>query len=309
LNHRYNSIGEFLRERFGERVFKVSLDSGCGCPHRDAADGLGGCAFCHREALLPSTAREITPAPRPIREQLEEGIDYIEKRHGTRRVIASFQSGTNTSAAAAALAPLFREAATHPQVAALSISTRPDAIAAEHLDLFRELASRTFLWVELGLQSAHEQTLAALRRGHTVQQFAEACRALSRAGIRTCAHVILGLPGETPEMMRRTAEFLSETGVWGVKIHNLHVLAGTEMERRYREGAVTIPTLEEYAGWVVDFLEALAPSIIVHRVNGHSPRQLTVAPAWSVNKLGIMNAVERELSLRDSWQGKKFRAS
>jgi uncharacterized protein len=307
VKSRYNSINDLLKQRFGERVFKVTLESGCACPNRDGPLGSGGCTFCQPEALRPSTAREPGRSPAPIAAQLAEGIDYIRRRHGAQKVIAYFQNGTNTAAPAAELVPLFHTAIGHPAVVGLAISTRPDCIEEGHLELLQGLAAQTMLWVELGLQSAHDATLVDIRRGHTAAQFALATERLARAGIPVCAHVILGLPGETPEMMRATARFLNDAGVWGVKIHNLHVLAGTAMAERYERGELAIPSLAEYAGWVVDFLEELAPSIVIHRVNGHSPRRLTVAPAWSVNKLAILNAVEAELERRQTWQGKYCR--
>jgi uncharacterized protein len=309
MDSRYRSINAFLRDHFGERIFKVTLESGCSCPNRDGTRGVEGCAFCQSDALRPNTSREPPIRVAPIAEQLAQGIAYLHKRHGAEKLIAYFQGGTNTYGDAGALAPIFREAIRHPAVVGIAISTRPDCLGESHVELLRELAEQTFLWVELGLQSAHDTTLVGLRRGHTVRHFREACRQLALAQIRVCAHVILGLPGETPAMMGETAELLNEVGVWGVKIHNLQVLAGTEMERRYLAGEIAVPSIETYAGWAADFLERLSPAILIHRVNGHSPRRLTVAPAWSVNKLAVMNAVEKELEQRNSWQGKYFRDS
>lgn len=304
MNKRYNSINPWLFKRFGERVFKVSLENGCPCPNRDGTLGTKGCIYCNPKGYFPATAPERGGRGKPISEQLREGIEYIGRRHGARRVISYFQSGSNTNAPANALAPIFEEAIAHPAVVGLAVSTRPDCIEVEHIDVFRRLARKTFLWVELGLQSCHDETLRRIGRGHDAESFLKAWGMLSAAGIPVCAHVILGLPGETREMMTQTACFLSHQPIWGIKIHNLHVLSGTELERQYRTGAVSIPSLDTYAGWVADVLEVLGPAIVVHRVNGHSPRGLTIAPAWSVNKLAILNAVEREMERRDSWQGK-----
>lgn len=306
MNNRYNSIIEFLKTRFGERVFKVSLEIGSNCPNRDGAISTKGCSFCHPDALRPSTYKHSDISIISVQKQLDEGIDYIRQRHGSQKVIGYFQNGSNTYAPAQKLACAFTTAASHPCVKGLAISTRPDCIEEEHLDLLAEIAKQTFVWVELGLQSAHEETLGRIKRGHTVRDFSKACSQLVKHGIPVCAHVILGLPGETSDMMCETARFLNETGVWGVKIHNLHVLKDTKMEEEYREGKVEIPCLDVYAGWVVDFLEELSPKILVHRINSHSPRHLTVAPNWSINKLATMNAVHDELERRDSWQGKKF---
>lgn len=303
MNKRYNSINSWLIDRFGERIYKISLESGCSCPNRDGTLGTKGCVYCNLRSYFPATATESGNGGRPIGEQLRKGIEYVRRRHGVGRFISYFQSGSNTHASAAALEPIFEEAIAHPAVVGLAVSTRPDCIAAEHVELLRRLAKKTFLWIELGLQSCHDATLRRIGRGHDAGSFLMASRMLSEAEIPVCAHIILGLPGETRGMMLETARFLNEAAVWGVKIHNLHVLAETELEQQYRAGEVAIPSLEEYAGWVADVLEVLDPAIVVHRVSGHSPRTLTVAPAWSVNKLAIFNAVEGELQRRKSRQG------
>lgn len=306
MNKRYNSINAWLFHRFGERIYKVSLESGCSCPNRNGTTKKDGCIFCHPASYHPATSPENGNSNLTIREQLEEGIRYIERRHRVRRVIGYFQRGSNTHAGVDRLAPMFEEVVADPRVAGLAVSTRPDCIGEEHIALLARLAEKKLVWAELGLQSAHERTLADIGRGHTVAAFEEACCALHSAGIPVCAHIILGLPGETREMMIETARFLNRLHIWGVKIHNLHVLRGTELERRHRQGEIAIPSLEEYAHWTADVLEALDPAIVVHRVNSHAPRHLTVVPAWSVNKLAIFNAVERELERRDSSQGKYF---
>ena len=304
--NRYKSISTLLRDRFGGRVYKVALDIGSGCPNRDGTCGLEGCSFCHPDALRPHTSRDPRITPEPLMAQLEEGIEYVHGRHGSRRVISYLQNGSNTYAAADKLRPLLCEAVAHPSVAGLAVSTRPDCIEQSHADLLAELSERMMVWVELGLQSAHEETLIRIGRGHGVARFEQAHAMLSDAGVPVCAHVILGLPGESPDMMMETARFLNETGIWGVKIHNLHVLKGTRLEDEFRRGEIHIPSLEEYAGWVVDFLEELSPEIVIHRFNSHSPRRFTVAPEWSINKLATLNAVHDELERRDTRQGKKF---
>jgi len=306
LINRYNSINALLRGRFGERVFKVTLEVGSGCPNRDGSKGSDGCSFCHPDALRASTWEGSGATPRPIGQQLDEGVEYIFRRHGSRRVISYLQSGSNTYMPKGRLAPILREAIAHPAVVGLAVSTRPDCIEDGHVRLLGDISRETMLWVELGLQSSHDGSLIRMRRGHTVSDFEHASRKLKEAGIDVCAHIVLGLPGETPEMMIETARFLNDSGVWGVKIHNLHVLKDTPLEEEFKRGEVPIPTLDEYAGWVTDFLEELDPAIVIHRFNSHSPRGLTVAPEWSVNKLATLNAVHAELERRDTFQGKRF---
>jgi len=297
-------LNAWLRSRFHERVFKLVLESGLTCPNRDGTAGNEGCIFCHPDSLKSNTA--LNHPIRPIREQIREGLHYIGKRHGAYKVISHFGSGSNTYAPADVLEPLLNDAIDNPAVVGLAISTRPDCISDDHLRLLSEFSARTLLWVELGLQSSHDSTLRWMERGHTAAQFADACERLHSRGIMTCAHVILGLSEETPEMMIETARFLIKARVWGVKIHNLHVLKGTKLGRMYDEGQVNLPSLETYAGWAVDFLEALSPEMVIHRFQGHSRRSLTVAPLWSINKLAVFNAVEAELVRRDTWQGKRF---
>lgn len=242
----------------------------------------------------------------PVRKQLEDGIEFVRKRHGSRRVISYLQNGSNTYLPATRLAPILESAVAHPSVVGLAVSTRPDCVEEGHVGILADLSRRTMLWVELGLQSAHDDTLIRINRGHDVSDFERAQADLSGTGIPVCAHVILGLPGETPEMMIDTARFLNKAGVWGVKIHNLHVLKDTRLAKEFREGEVHIPSLKEYARWVADFLEALSPEIVIHRLSSHSPRSLTLAPEWSINKLATLNAVHKEIARRDTWQGKKF---
>ncbi len=301
---RYNAINEVLKKRFGCKVFKVSLESGLSCPNRDGTVGRNGCAFCSEASYLTAVDAGKTVLPeKSIMEALAEGIEYVRRRHGAAKFISYFQSGTNTYGPAEKLRPIFEASIDHPDVVGLAIGTRPDCIAMEHANLLEELSKKTMLWVELGLQSAKNAILKLINRGHTVEDFSKAAGILRTKNISVVAHVILGLPGESLDDMLKTAEFLNNEGVDGVKIHNLHVLKGTKLEKLYNDGKVEVPDLETYAGWVASFLERLKPSIVVHRVNGHAPRNITVAPEWSVNKLAIFNAVERELDRRNSRQG------
>lgn len=306
-NKRYNSINDWLKARFGERIYKVSLNSGCLCPNLDGTIGTEGCIFCNLQTYNPATSPQGVKPGVSINRQLEEGLSYIMKRHGATKVIAYFQSGSNTYMPARLLAPMFEDAISHPQVAGLAISTRPDCIGQDHIGLLRELNRKTLLWVELGLQSSNNDTLKFIDRGHGTAEFSKAVQILHDSKILTCAHVIFGLPGEDIETMLETAKFLNEHKIWGVKIHNLHILRGTRLEKLYNDGKIKLPTLAEYADWVVNFLEVMDPKIIIHRVNSHSPKSLTIAPDWSVNKLAIFNKVEKLLKERNTQQGKEFR--
>lgn len=306
LNKRYNSINDYLKDIFGTRVYKVSLTLGSGCPNRDGTIANGGCIFCNDLSHTTATAAKRGMVSPDIKTQLEEGMGYVKNRHQSSKFISYFQSGTNTYASIHILESAFSEAISHKDVVGLAISTRPDCINKEHVRLFKDLSKKTFLWVELGLQSAHDDTLKFINRGHTCRDFVKTTRELNSNGIKVCAHVILGLPNEDKEMVIDTAKCLNENKVWGVKIHNLHILRDTRLAEMYKEGKIKILDLKTYARLVINFLEVLNPEIIIHRINSHSPRDITIAPEWSINKLAIFNEVERLMSEEETWQGKYF---
>ena len=305
---RYNSINDALKKRFGCKVFKVSLNSGCSCPNRDGSVGTQGCAFCGEKSYQVVT-KPFGEKQNPQSEVLRQGIDYVRKRHQAAKFISYFQSGSNTNGPPERLRKIFEASIDHPQVVGLAIATRPDCISEAHIDLLADLSKKTMLSVEMGLQSAHDKTLKLINRGHSAEDFAVSVDRLKKRNISVCAHVILGLPHENINDMLSTANFLNELKVDGVKIHNLHILKETLFEEWYKTGHLQVCDLHTYATWAADFLEHLDPNILIHRLNGHAPRHLTVAPSWSVNKLAIFNAVEKELKERDAWQGKKFNDS
>ncbi len=306
MKARYNSINDYLKNRFGERIYKVILESGCGCPNRDGTLSTQGCIFCNELSSNPTMDDDIRLSDLPIAEQLRRGIAYVKNRHGVSKFISYLQSGSNTYGPLQGLTRIYNDAIDHPDVVGLAVSTRPDCLSSAMLDVLEGFSRRIMLWVELGLQSAHDDVLERIGRSHTVGQFSNACSQLQRRSIPVCAHIIIGLPGETRTHLIETARFLNEHNVWGVKIHNLHVLKDTKLATLYDEGKIGLLTLKRYAELVVDFLEHLSPDIVIHRLNSHSPRSITVAPHWSINKLAIFNEVEAELQRRDSWQGKQI---
>jgi radical SAM protein (TIGR01212 family) len=302
---RYRKFNTYLRETVGEKVHRVGLGGGFTCPNRDGTKGEDGCTFCNPASSEPLGYVEGTP----IHEQLAAGTEYIRSRHGVEKFIAYFSDYTSTYADAGALAAMCREAIAFPGVVGLALSTRPDCLSEEMLDLLEALGRETMLWIDLGLQSAHDRSLERVNRHHSVAASREAIARLQARDVAVCAHVILGLPGETAADMMTTARLLAETKVDGVKIHNLHVVEGTALAEEYRRGDYSPLELEEYVDLAVRFLEQLPPEIIVQRITGEAPRRLTVAPAWSVNKLAVGNAIERELESRDTWQGRGLGAS
>ncbi|MFQ5328753.1 MAG: TIGR01212 family radical SAM protein [Thermodesulfobacteriota bacterium] len=299
---RYRSLTSYLTERFGCRVFRVSLDAGLTCPNKDGTKGRGGCSFCNSSTLA------VTPDAdqRGIREQLLEGMAYLRKRRRADKFIAYLQQNSNTYAPIECLERLYGEATDHPDVVALAVSTRPDCLGEEVLKLLETFARKIDLWVELGLQSASEATLAALNRGHTATDFEKALAGATARDIPVCAHVILGLPGESRADMIGTARLLARHNVWGVKIHPLHIQKGTRLEALYREGTVRVLDLDEYAERVVDFLEELPPRTIIHRLCGSTPKRFLVAPSWGSDRFTPPAVIRELLEALETHQGAKY---
>jgi len=299
---RFNSINRALRHDFNARVYKIALRLDFSCPNRDGKVAVGGCIYCNNAGHTPANYQ-----PRlSVSQQLAQGAAAIERRHRAERFIAYFQSYSNTYDGVARLEKLYREALAFPGVVGLAIATRPDCLGDEVLDLLAELASRTYLWLELGLESMRDRTLRWINRGHDLAQYIDAVARAQARGLRICTHLILGFPGESREEMLETAEFFNRLGIDGVKLHNLHVLKNTTLEKYYLAGSVPLLSQADYAALVVDFLERLNPEIVLHRLSAEAHRAITVAPAWSVDKRGMHNAIQRELIRRDAWQGRLY---
>jgi radical SAM protein (TIGR01212 family) len=302
-HHPFYRLSGWLRERFGQRVYKISLRGGFDCPNRDGRVGRGGCAFCAGEALEPTGYRDGLD----IAAQLEVGRDYVRRRHGARSFIAYFQDYSATYAPLSCLQQIYTPALAADDVVGLAVGTRPDCLADEALDwLASEVASRKELWLELGLQIADDGLLRALGRGHDVASFCQAVEACHRRGLRVCAHVIVGLPGASVEQERATVALLAELGVWGVKLHAFHVLRGTRFAAQHAERPLPLLSRETYIERVIDLLERLPKTMVVHRVTGEAPRRLTLAPEWTINKLAVFDAVLEACERRGSFQGRSF---
>lgn len=295
----YRDLNSYLRQRFGTRVQKITLDAGLTCPNRDGRVGLGGCLYCNaRGSGTGAWARG-----RSITEQLQEGMTRLGRRYGASRFIAYFQSFSNTYAPVETLRALYQEALAFPEVVGLSIGTRPDCLSPEILDLLAGLARERLLWLELGLQSAHDNTLKRINRGHDVACFTQAVDAAATRGLEVVAHVILGLPGEGPEEMAATARYLGNLPLQGVKIHLLYVVQGSGLERLYRARSYRPLKEDEYVNRVADFLELLPRHLVIHRLTGDPHRQELVAPTWCLDKSRVLKGIKEELARRGSGQG------
>lgn len=299
---RYRTYSGYLKQTFGCRVHKVSLDSGAGCPNREGGRGAGGCIYCSNAGYSFNTRR----GPACLADQLNDGIEFMSARFGAQKFIAYFQAYSSTCTPLETLRRNIETVLARPDVVGLSISTRPDCVPDPVLDLLSSFREETLTWLELGLQSAHNRTLQKINRGHSVEDFDDAVRRAASRGLSVCAHVILGLPGESRDEMMATADHLAVLPVRGLKLHALHVLRGTVLEEMYDRGEISLLSLEEYSALVCDFLELIRPEVVIQRLSPDAPRSELVAPDWCAWKLSAVKKVERELARRNSCQGRLF---
>lgn len=299
---RYNQYSAYLREYFNCKVYKITLSAGFSCPNRDGTISDRGCIFCDEGGSFSQAHSEILP----IEQQLEASIARLKNRFNAEKFIAYFQAYSNTYAPVGRLKTLYDRAVSHSDVVGLSIGTRPDCVDEEKLELIASYTKDYLVWMEYGLQSVHNRTLEFINRGHTYEDFEKAVKMSQQHGINTCAHVILGLPGETREDMLETAKVLADLGIDGVKIHLFCVLKGTEVEKMHNRGELKLMSQEEYVEAVCDFLELLPPSTIIHRIAGNGLSSIRIAPTWLGGKLHTLNMLDEELERRNSCQGKNF---
>jgi radical SAM protein (TIGR01212 family) len=302
MKNRYKDLNSHLRSIFSCRVQKIAIDAGLNCPNRDGAISSGGCIYCNARGSGTGAHAQ----GQSITEQIDKAKAYLTKRYKAKKFIAYFQSFSNTYAPVSRLKDLYEEAIAVEDVVGLSIGTRPDCIDTDILNLLQEFARKYLIWVEYGLQSANDTTLAAINRGHDVRCFQEAVQATAGRGIKICAHVILGLPGEQRADMLHTAKRVASLSIDGVKLHLLYVVKGTPLERLYQQGAYHCLDQREYIDLVCDFLERIRPDMIIQRLTGDPHRNELVAPKWSLNKSETLTKIRQTLEKRDSWQGKHF---
>jgi hypothetical protein len=295
----YRLFSEHLKERFGTRVHKISVDAGFGCPNRGGTRNLPGCLFCDPGGSgAVGIDRRLTVA-----EQLEHGKEVMTRKYRAGKFLAYFQPFSNTFAPPGQLRRIYDEALAVPDVVGLAVGTRPDCLDDDILELLTDYHRRTYFWLELGLQSCHDRTLAWLRRGHDYACFLRAYMAAKQQGLRVCVHLIIGLPGEDRADLLATVRELAALQVDGVKLHLLHVLDGTPLGDLYRQGEIRVLSQAEYVGLVVDVLERLPAATLIHRLTGDGPRDTLLAPLWSLNKWEVLNAIDAELARCGSVQG------
>ena len=287
----YKTLSEHYKEKFGCKVYKLSIDGGFSCPNRDGKCGAKGCVFCGE-----SGSGDFAEFGEDITAQLENAKKWVEKKNKGGKYMAYFQSFTNTYAPAEVLKKRYLEAIAGEETVGLAIGTRPDCLGNDVLDVLEEVNRIKPVSVELGLQTVHEESVRYIRRGYVNQVYFDAVAALKARGIEVVTHIILGLPGETPQMAAETTRKAVEAGTDGVKFHLLHVLKNTELEKDYLAGKFSCLSLEEYGLWLKTCLAQVPGNVVVHRITGDGAKRNLIAPAWSADKKRVLNYLRKLLS-------------
>lgn len=289
----FNAIGPYLKKQFGCRIAKLSIDGGFTCPNRDGTKGVGGCIYCSAGGSGYS-AGDIAVQTRQLARKWPES-----------KYIAYFQSYSNTYAEAALLRQKYEEALTCPDVVGLAIATRPDCLPDEVMEVLQEFNQRTYLWVELGLQTINDSTALLINRGYPLQVFDDAMAKLNNAGIRTVVHLIFGLPGESNWDMMESVHYVAAKKPFGVKFHQLYIIEGTKIAEYYPKHLQVLEK-DAYISLLVDAVEVLPPEITIHRITGDPPAPGLIAPRWSLNKRSMLNSIQMEFKRRGSFQGSRL---
>lgn len=299
LSEVVHTFGTDLLRRYGARVHKLAIHAGFTCPNRDGSKGRGGCSFCNNESFSPHADREPSVA-----EQIAAGRAVVRKRTGAVRFLAYFQAYTNTYAEAGRLAALYREALAEPDVIGLSVGTRPDAVPEPVLDLLADLRDRGHeIWVELGLQSAFDATLARVNRGHSFKDYQRTLERIRQRNLPVCTHLIVGLPGEGRREAVASLERVVALGTDGLKLHPLHVVRRTPLASEWKRGDYQPLSMDDYIATAADLIERTPPEVVYHRVTGTASPDILLAPAWCAKKWAILNGIENALRARGTAQG------
>jgi len=304
---RFNSYSEYFKHQFGERVQKVSVDAGFTCPSRDGSLAYGGCTYCNNDAFNPS----YCDPKKPITQQLNEGIEFHLKRYRrAKKYLAYFQTYSNTYSPLEKLKEMYSEALKHPGIIGLVIGTRPDCIDEKKLDWFSELAQKYYIIIEYGIESCYNKTLEKINRQHTFEQSVEAIKKTACRGIKTGAHIIFGLPGESREEMLKEAEILSELPINNIKFHQLQIIKNTAMAREYEKNPARFDlfSMDEYIHFIIKFIERLNPEFIIERFTGEVPPRFLAGPNWGLIRNDEINRlIENRLDKLNTWQGKMYK--
>ena len=300
-NKRYHTLNYFYHHTFDSKVFKISLNGGFSCPNLDGTKGYGGCIYCSKSGSGDFAGNRQDS----IKKQWQQGLEMMHKKWPEGKLIAYFQARTNTYAKVEELKEKFEPVLKYPNVIGLAIATRPDAITDECLDYLEDLSKRTYLMVELGLQTIHETTSKLINRCHTTKEFDEMVKKLRARNINVIVHIINGLPYETKEMMLETIKYINQLDIQGVKIHMLHIVKDTPLATMYQKNPFHVLSQEEYVDIVIDQLELLRPEIVIHRITGDPVKEDLIAPTWLLKKFCVLNEIDKEMVKRETYQGKK----
>jgi len=295
-NRRFYSLNDFFKDEFKDKIFKVSLDGGFTCPNRDGKVAHGGCIFCSDAGSGEFAGNRR----KSITEQIDEQLEFLKDKVKDKKVIAYFQNFTNTYGDVDYLREIYYEALNHPKVLGLAIGTRPDCIEDDTLELLKEINEKHFFWIELGLQTIDDKVAKIINRGYPLSTYLETTKKLKDSGIKFVTHMIVGLPTEEREDILNTARCIVQSGAWGIKIHSLHIIKKTPLERLYNDIKFKVFTLDEYVDIVVTILKLLPDKMVVHRVTGDGKKDEVVEPKWSLNKRKVLNEIEKELKKRDN---------
>lgn len=299
---KYYTLNYFLRNKFGEKVFKISLDAGFSCPNRDGTISKGGCLYCSERGSGDFAGdRNFS-----ISSQFEDIKAMMKNKWKSGKYIAYFQAYTNTYGEIQELRRKYEEAIKQEGVVALAIATRPDCLSQEVIELVSEYNSKLYTWIELGLQTSNEKTAKIINRGYTLDIFEDALGRLRRKNIDVVVHTIFGLPGESREDMLNTIKYLANKEIQGIKIHLLHLLKGTPLVKLYEQGKLRFLEKDEYIDLVCEAITLLPESIVIHRLTGDAPRNLIIGPMWSLKKWEVLNNIDKKLNDEELYQGKAF---
>lgn len=304
-SRRFNDFSNHFKRKFSNRVQKVSIDAGFTCPNRDGTKGVGGCVYCNNSTFKPSYCN----LKHSVKDQITEGVAFFSKKYPEMEYLAYFQAYTNTYAPLENLRSLYEEALAHPKVIGLVIATRPDTLPVDVLDFLEQLNRKYYVMVEIGVESCNDEVLKRINRGHKFDETISAVEELSKRGIHSCAHMILGLPGESRQEILNQARELSQLPIENIKLHQLQVHKNTVMEKQFElnpQDFNLFDTYEEYIDIVIKYMEILNPNIIIERFVSQSPKDKLIAPKWGLKNFEFVAKLEKELKKRDTWQGRLF---
>ena len=306
MKKRYNTLNDYYREIFGEKIFKVPIDAGFDCPNRDGTVGHGGCTFC----TVSGSGDAIVAPDAPIRDQFYEEIDFMHRKWPeVKKYLVYFQNFTNTHDTVDVIRERYEQAINEPGVVGINIGTRPDCLPDETIAYITELSERMHVTVELGLQTTYDETSKMINRAHTYDLYVKTVKRLRELApkVEIVSHLINGLPGENHEMMvENVRRCVTDNEIDGIKLHLLHLMTSTKMQRDYHEGRLKLLSMDEYVNIICDQLEIIPKNIVIHRITGDAPRDMLIGPMWSLKKWEVLNAIDKEMERRGSYQGCKL---